>query len=97
MSDFINREDLKKTLKALVEGEIKALLRIVDGQPKADVEPVVHAKWVPITKPVHCDDEAWVQYQCSNCGRVLWVDHSAESLSDYPYCHCGAKMDLEKN
>ena len=63
----------------------------------ANVEPARHARWVPVTNAIHCDNEAWVQYQCSDCGRVIWVDHNAESLSDYPYCHCGAKMDEEEN
>ena len=88
-----------ETAKArYTEGFNDCLLRcksMVHSAPTEDVEPVRHAKWVPITNAIHCDDEAWVQYQCSNCGRVLWVDHNTESLSDYPYCHCGAKMDLK--
>ena len=30
-------------------------------------------------------------YHCSVCGRKLWI-HNEESVSDYPYCHCGAEM-----
>lgn len=32
-------------------------------------------------------------YQCSNCGRIIHLDTVIEDLSDYPYCHCGAKMN----
>lgn len=31
-------------------------------------------------------------YQCSECGRSIHIDIDVENLSDYPYCHCGAKM-----
>ena len=31
-------------------------------------------------------------YQCSSCGRSIHLDKEVESLEDYPYCHCGAKM-----
>lgn len=30
-------------------------------------------------------------YHCSVCGRKLWIPKE-ESVSDYPYCHCGAEM-----
>ena len=37
-------------------------------------------------------------YTCSNCGRMirvsLFIDdpEDNETLADYPFCHCGAKM-----
>lgn len=31
-------------------------------------------------------------YQCSECGRSIHLDTEVEDLEDYPYCHCGAKM-----
>lgn len=34
-------------------------------------------------------------YQCSACGRSIHLDTKMEDLSDYPYCHCGAKMEGE--
>ncbi len=30
-------------------------------------------------------------YTCSQCERMILVDPE-QSLSDYPYCHCGAYM-----
>lgn len=34
-------------------------------------------------------------YTCSQCGRMILVDPD-ESLSDYPFCHCGADMRGEE-
>ncbi len=34
-------------------------------------------------------------YQCSVCGRSIHLDAAVEDLEDYPYCHCGAKMESE--
>ena len=34
-------------------------------------------------------------YQCSVCGRSIHLDTKIEDLEDYPYCHCGAKMESE--
>ena len=34
-------------------------------------------------------------YQCSACGRSIHLDTKMEDLRDYPYCHCGAKMEGE--
>ena len=33
-------------------------------------------------------------YTCSKCGRIITISPN-ETLDDYPYCHCGAKMDEE--
>ena len=35
-------------------------------------------------------------YQCSVCGRSIHLDIEVEDLEDYPYCHCGAKMESEE-
>ena len=32
-------------------------------------------------------------YQCSCCGRSIHLDTVMEDLDDYPYCHCGTKME----
>ena len=34
-------------------------------------------------------------YICSKCGREIDVITPGESLDDYPYCHCGARMIKE--
>lgn len=37
------------------------------------------------------DNDCMAYYKCSECGRLI---HTRESglLKNYPYCHCGAKM-----
>lgn len=34
-------------------------------------------------------------YECSECGRVVYKDEFEDMQIDYPYCHCGAKMESE--
>ena len=34
-------------------------------------------------------------YHCSICGRGIHLCRPQEQLTDYPYCHCGAKMEGE--
>lgn len=33
-------------------------------------------------------------YECSVCGRTIYAEIE-DDLKDYPYCHCGAKMEGE--
>ena len=35
-------------------------------------------------------------YSCSECGRHINLICGAR-LADYPYCHCGAKMEVSEN
>lgn len=95
MNDFVNREALKRTLKALLKGEIKDILRIVDTESKADVEPVRHGHWIF----EGCSVENYKEqiYKCSVCDRWVSILESFEYelCAEYPYCHCGAKMDEE--
>lgn len=41
-------------------------------------------------------------YQCDKCNRIITVFHGygylptkAQIAEDYPYCHCGAKMEVD--
>lgn len=61
--------------------------------PTADVEEVRHGEWIPIEQRTHWADTETVStniigFRCSLCG--------AEEKFKYKYCHCGAKMDKEK-
>lgn len=64
--------------------------------PAADVAPVVHGEWIPIS------DGAWAE--CSECGEACDVSDNGgmsafELFCDcYKYCPtCGAKMDGGEN
>lgn len=51
-------------------------------------EPIKHGRWIATEKGAKV-----TAYECSECGRVVWDDTGYDVSKDYPYCHCGAKMD----
>lgn len=63
-------------------------------EPHTDVAPVVHGRWELLRK----GDWASV-FVCSVCGRRERITESESYNSqlkmprEYPYCHCGARMD----
>lgn len=68
--------------------------------PAADVEPVRRGNW-----HIRFADEMTLCLECSVCGRkvdnidlhhLLEAGEYGEACRRYPYCHCGAKMDLEE-
>ena len=74
------------------------LLEVLDA-PDADVEQVRSGKW-----NIRLADETTLCLECSACGRrvvdidlhhLLEAGEYSEACRRYPYCHCGAKMDLE--
>lgn len=48
-----------------------------------------------IAHEVRLPDRTILNYRCSVCGRKL-IGYSTETLSEAPYCHCGAKMESEE-
>lgn len=76
----------KSNLKAIME-EVNFCDYFV---AKEDVAPAVHGRWIAYEMG---DDKIQVtNYYCSVCDRKM-IGHS--DPADCPYCHCGAKMDLE--
>lgn len=78
--------------RAVVESTLKNV-------PAADVEPVRRGKW-----NIRVSDERTLCLECSVCGRkvdnfnlhrLLIFGEYGEACRRHPYCHCGAKMDLE--
>ena len=65
---------------------------VLQYAPAEDVAPVIHAHWIKRDKYV-CDSDlkpiikTGEIYICSRC--------KLEEKREYPYCHCGAKMDEE--
>ena len=78
----------------------------VRNAPAVDAEPVRHGRWI-----VKCemrgdpyDDGWWEEWKalCSECGRMIYLDeyecangNIKKEIAEFPYCHCGAKMDGE--
>lgn len=65
----------------------KAVKAVAKAAPTVDAEPVTHAHWELMQEFPFCDE-----YACTRCGRSISLS-PGEHLQDYPYCHCGAKMD----
>lgn len=74
-------------------------IRLIKRLPTADVEPVRRGNW-----NIRLADEMTLCLECSICWRkvdnidlhyLLEAGEYGEACRRYPYCHCGAKMDLE--
>lgn len=67
----------------------------VDAAEELETEPMRYGKWVLLRSG------DWTSvYGCSVCKRRVTVGCDKDKALDrvkklYPYCHCGAKMDLE--
>lgn len=69
--------------------------------PAADVEPVRRGNW-----NIRLSRKSTLCLVCSVCGRkvdnsdlrlLLELGEYGAACQLYPYCHCGAKMELEDN
>lgn len=65
------------------------LVEDIDNAPAVDAVEVVHGRWEQVQR--------WAtkaKYRCSVCGREI-MSATKVNIEKYPFCHCGAKMDLE--
>lgn len=106
MSDYISREAaIKLITKVGVESPdskrrtVAKCINEIELLSTANVEPVRHGNW-----NIRLADELTLCLECSMCGRrvdnidlhhLLEAGEYGEACRRYPYCHCGAKMDLE--
>ena len=85
MSEYIKREDATQITQKRLD-VVSAYIDICK-LPAADVEPVVHGKWLKGTQDVDgC-------IKCSVCSLELDKYIIGGKLPEY--CLCGAKMDLD--
>lgn len=87
IEDIKLNKDIPKNYGTLLDIERK-----IRKLPTIDAEPVVHAHWIENYK--NCFAERY--YKCSKCQREIKVVTGEKTLLDFPYCHCGAKMDEEQ-
>lgn len=97
MARLIDADALKKAIMAepwknepnAVRLTVDYINIIIDEQPTVDAAPVVHGRWEQVQR--------WAtkaKYRCTVCGREI-MSAVKVNIAKYPYCHCGAKMDLE--
>lgn len=97
---FTVREN-EKLPTAQMRGANKVIDRILRA-PAADVVEIRHGEW-EIKSEIHQmfdDVEEELYVECPFCKRTFYVPHEFEdekilkyARENYPYCHCGAKMD----
>ena len=98
MSNYIDRDILLKELnEAQIEGDeyykgLGKAKRIVCEQSTVDVEEIRHGEW--IYEGHH--EMMGHAFRCSVCGRWMFTNSPKNVVEDYPYCHCGAKMESVK-
>lgn len=72
--------------KGVLEGMIKALPSVTP-KPKT-------GHWIMT------DDTNWYDayFKCSCCGREIGIPYDLRNqvINKYPYCHCGAKMEVSE-
>ena len=109
MSDYISREAAVKIAQkyGLVNGSAlgrhtglaDCIAIEIEGLPAADVEPVRRGNW-----NIRLSRKSTLCLVCSVCGRkvdnsdlrlLLELGEYGAACQLYPYCHCGAKMELE--
>lgn len=84
----MSEEYIRKADAVDMCGGYGCLAHLMSTIKPADVVPVRHGTWLPIVSYNNT-------YKCSECGRLLVniTDGLKMVAKNYPYCHCGAKMD----
>jgi len=60
---------------------------VLESLPPAEPERKI-GKWITLWR-----GSAVTSYKCSECGRTVRDDTGYDVCKDYPYCHCGARME----
>ncbi len=90
MSRYIDAEKIKYT--EYINGDVTVSKDLVEKIPTADVQEVRHGKWI-----YRGHHEIYGHaFECSICERYLFANSKEHVYEEYPYCHCGAKMDEEE-
>ena len=66
-----------------------AAIDIITSAPTADVQEVKRGKW--IYRGHH--EMMGHAFECSVCERWMFTVFPKHVIGEYPYCHCGAKME----
>lgn len=91
MSEYIDRESLINHLnQSAAEYYSRAVERVIELEPAADVKPFLRAEWIPYKGGT----------VCGRCAKGLKRTYGPNDvfmdLSEMPYCpNCGAKMEVD--
>lgn len=86
---YSNIEEKYKVAQGDARKAYNDVLDTICEIPTADVQEVKHAKWIYCG---HHEFHGHV-FECSVCGRYLFANSKEDVYWEYPYCHCGAKME----
>ena len=95
MTRYIDINNINLRGIAVFDQDFEALIPLSDVRmalqttPTADVQEVRHGKWIYCG---HHEFHGHV-FECSVCGRYLFANSKEDVYVEYPYCHCGAKME----
>ena len=94
MTDCISRKATLEPYKYLKDEDVIAVWLIRKNiEQQESIAPTKTGHWILI-------DEELQRYKCSECGEIIKLYKECEisrlerdeTLSDYPFSHCGAKM-----
>lgn len=103
MAEYIEREKIREEYEKLTRSYVRndpyiadwRFDEMIESLPAADVATVRHGRWLPFRVGFLTSI-----FECSECHRRIafssYKVRTFEMLNRrYPFCHCGAKMDLE--
>jgi hypothetical protein len=79
--------------RSITEKDVSESMDKIRELPRVTPREPIKGHWVKEESIFGWDGYS---YQCSECGRSIHLDTEMEDLEDYPYCHCGAKMQEVK-
>ena len=100
MAEYIEREDVYNTLKAMYCDECTdekcqmceyaKIIFVLDNLPIADVQPVKRGRWIAENR----DSRGYADcYTCSQCESYVY-SYTLMRVCEFDYCpNCGAKMN----
>ena len=98
MSRYIDADQIvywiRHTSRDGLEDDIRrvAFKDAIERIPTADVQEVKHGKWIYMGH----HEMMGHAFQCSVCTRWMFTNSPECVVEEYPYCHCGAKMESVK-
>ena len=102
----VNLEEVEKLISELKELQTYKLseydkkvlvslddvIEILFNHLKAEHIPMQKiGKWVAVKRS---GNKKVIVYKCSECGRTIYDNAGYDASVDYPYCHCGCKMEV---